>query len=362
MKPGKKTIFLLILSVFCLLISFYSWDNLRVETGYSARFFPAFGRFLRGSFGKWPFSLGDILYGSALIYIVYKLIRIGRFAYKNRQLASYRKRLKQFGLNALIVCASIYIVFNIFWGINYNRKGIAWQLNLEVQKYSTAELREINCVLIERINSSKQALLKAAEPYPNNKELFEKVAKAYKLLETKYPYLAYHPVSLKSSYWSWFGNYTGFTGYYNPFTGEAQVNTTIPKFLQPYTACHEVAHQIGYAKEMEANFVGYLAAAASQDTLFHYSVYLDLFTYANRNLYMNDSVSAKIYRKDLDASVKKDIMEWREFNRKHVGRLEPLVRWIYGKYLQSNQQPNGMSSYDEVTGFLIAYYKKYKKI
>jgi hypothetical protein len=77
--------------------------------------------------------------------------------------------------------------------------------------------------------------------------------------------------------WGWLGNYVGFTGYYNPFTGEAQVNTTVPKFLQPFTASHEVAHQLGYAKEMEANFVGYLAASHSTDTLFRYSVYLDLF-------------------------------------------------------------------------------------
>jgi hypothetical protein len=31
---------------------------------------------------------------------------------------------------------------------------------------------------------------------------------------------------------------------------------------------------------------------------------------------------------------------------------------MYGKYLQNNQQPSGILSYDEVTGLLIAYYKK----
>ena len=28
----------------------------------------------------------------------------------------------------ILIFVSIYIVFNIFWGLNYNRKGIAWQL------------------------------------------------------------------------------------------------------------------------------------------------------------------------------------------------------------------------------------------
>lgn len=162
--------------------------------------------------------------------------------------------------------------------------------------------------------------------------------------------------------WGKLGNYAGFTGYYNPFTGEAQLNTTIPKFLQPYTACHEVAHQLGYAKENEANFVGFLAAVASEDTLFHYSVYLDMFTYANRNLFETDSVAAKLYRKELIPAVQEDIKEWIAFNRKHRSLLEPAYRWMYGKFLQSNQQPGGIRSYSEVTGFLIAYYKKFGRI
>lgn len=362
MKPGRKTIILAILLVFCLLIRIYSASGLRVENTYSTHFYPAFGRFLRTLFGSWPFSLGDILYGLVIAYFIYKLFRMIKFAVRTRKFSLYKERLKQFILNGLIIMAGVYIIFNIFWGINYNRKGVAWQLGLPEQKYSTAELREMNCLLIDRINASKRAWVASNKAYPSNKQLFEKVSISYKALSASYPFLEYRPVSLKSSFWSWFGNYAGFTGYYNPFSGEAQVNTTIPKFLQPYTACHEVAHQLGYAKEMEANFVGYLAATASPDTLFHYSVYLDLFAYANRNLFMNDSLSAKLYRRELDTTVKKDIIEWREFNRRHVGRLEPAVRWLYGKYLQNNQQPNGMSSYDEVTGFLIAYYKKFKKI
>lgn len=188
------------------------------------------------------------------------------------------------------------------------------------------------------------------------------VSEVYNNASRLYPFLAYQPSSIKSSMWGWLGNYTGFTGYYNPFTAESQVNTTVPKFLHPFIACHEVAHQLGYAKEMEANFVGYLAAGNSGIPLFQYSVYLDLFIYANRNLYLADSASAKIYSGNLGPDVVLDIKEWREFNRRHQSIAEPVVRWIYGKYLQGNQQPEGVLSYDEVTGFMIAYYKKFGRI
>jgi hypothetical protein len=188
------------------------------------------------------------------------------------------------------------------------------------------------------------------------------VEEAYRAAEKIYPFLRYQPVSLKPSIWSWVGNYMGFTGYYNPFTGEAQVNTLVPKFLQPFTTCHEVAHQLGYAKEMEANFVSYLAATTSQDTLLQYSVYLDLFMYSNRNLFEIDSLVAKEYRKQLIPAVQSDLKEWKAFNKKYRNPVEPLFRWVYGKYLERNQQPQGVLSYDEVTSFIIAWYRKYGKI
>ncbi len=362
MKPGKKAIILAVVLSICVIIKIYSASGLRVENGYTAVFFPSFSTGLRYFLGWLPFSVGDILYWALVAFLGWKLFRFFRFVYHKRSRAAYWQRLKQFVYGTTIVLAVVYIVFNVFWGINYNRKGIAWQLGLPEQKYTTEELRQMNRLLLDKVNESKRSLVRTGESYPGNKALFEKVSDAYKNLAKQYSFLEYHPASIKSSMWGWFGNYAGFTGYYNPFTGEAQVNTTIPKFLQPYTSCHEVAHQIGYAKEMEANFVGYLAASSSKDTLLHYSVYLDLFTYANRNLFMNDSASARLYAKELDSTVKTDILEWRKFNRNHQGKLEPLVRWAYGKYLESNQQPNGISSYDEVTGFLIAYYKKFGRI
>ena len=212
------------------------------------------------------------------------------------------------------------------------------------------------------MNTSKQVLVAGKTAYPTKKELFLKVEQAYSKAESRYPFLNYKPVSLKPSVWSWVGNYMGFTGYYNPFTGEAQVNTLVPNFLLPFTTCHEVAHQLGYAKENEANFVAYLAAMESTDTILHYSVYLDLFMYSNRNLFATDSVAAKSFREQLIPEVKDDLKEWKAFNKKYRNPVEPVFRWIYGVYLEQNQQPSGVFSYDEVTAFIIAYYNKYRKI
>ncbi len=359
MRYNKKRLFIGVLLAFAILIKLYSDDEIRVENGYSTGIYPGLVEVLRLLFGWIPFSIGDWLYGLFGIWVLWKLIKGIKLLYKKQ--ASW-KGLATRCFKILALFLLIYIVFNGLWGINYNRKGIAYQLGLKMDKYSTEELKNINAVLVEKVNNTKQELLNNKTAYLYTKELFAKVQQSYAAINNSYPFLKYQHQSLKPSLWGWLGNYVGFLGYYNPFTGEGQVNTTVPKFSQPFTACHEVAHQLGYAKEMEANFVGYLAASASPDKQFQYSVYLDLFLYSNRNLFNTDSVSARFYAKQLLPEVKTDLKELRDFNRRHKNRVEPVIRWMYGKYLERNQQPQGVLSYDEVTSFLIAYYKKFGKI
>lgn len=262
----------------------------------------------------------------------------------------------------LLIITGVYIVFNIFWGLNYDRKGIAWQLKLPPVMYDSANLITMQALLLKKVNETKQILVHNQEAYPETKELYQRAIQCYGQASEKYSFLEYTQPSIKSSLYGLLGDYVGFTGYYNPFTGEAQVNTTVPKFLLPYITLHEMGHQLGYAKEDEANFSGYLAAANSQDTLFQYSAYLDLYTYANREVFYIDSTAAKESVLQLAPAVKLDIIEWKKFNKKYSSVIEPAISWMYGKYLQANQQPQGLRSYNEVVAALISYYKKYGKI
>jgi hypothetical protein len=358
----KRWILVGFLLACCVAIHFFSADNQRVESLYATSFYPVLAKILRLSLSWMPFSFGDILYGSLFFYALLKLFQFVKLIFNREKRLVAKQNWERHTTSMLIKFAFIYIVFNLLWGINYNRIGIAEQLNLDIKKYSMEDLKNINAVLITKINSCKQSLVNQNFVYPSSKEMFAKTKEAYDTVSKKYSFLNYEHAAIKKSMWGWLGNYTGFLGYYNPFTGEAQINTTVPKFTQPFTTCHEVAHQLGYAKEMEANFVGYLAASNSTDTSFKYAVYADLFSYANRTLFIADSTASLFYRKQLSASVIKDFKERRKFNEEHISFIEPIVRYIYGIFLQQNQQPMGILSYDEVTSFIIAYYKKYNYI
>jgi Protein of unknown function (DUF3810) len=345
-----------VLLLVAVIIHLFTLNELRVENRYSTSLYEPISRILRSISGLFPFSIGDICYGLLFIWIIVKLIKIISHFIRRDAEPGYWKAVFRKTVSTILW---IYIIFNIFWGINYNRKGIGYQLALSEKKYTIDELKQMNGLLLQKVNEYKRSLLQNPHSFKDNDELFDKAITAYDTVAEKYPFLTYKDHSVKPSIWGWLGNYLGFTGYYNPFTGEAQVNTTVPKFLEPYTTCHEMAHQLGYAKEDEANFVGYLSASVSTDTFFRYSVYLDLFIASNRNLRVADSAAAAVYRKQLLPEVVTDLKEWRRFVIAHNNPIEPLVSWMYGKYLETNQQPSGVLTYDEVTGLLIGYYKKY---
>jgi Protein of unknown function (DUF3810) len=364
MKYKKKWLFGGLLLILAIVIKWYSSSAQRVETGYAAGFYTGLAKVLRILFGWIPFSVGDLLYGFFVLWLIVKLVKgIKLLLQKKATWKGVGRRCIKTALLFLL----LYVVFNGFWGINYNRQGIAYQLQLNVDSSNYDELKQITAVLIEKMNVTKQHLVINKVAYPSNKVLFDKVAAAYASAQKQFPFLSYKPVSMKPSLWGWLGNYTGFTGYYNPFTGEAQLNTTVPKFLQPFVACHEAAHQLGYAKENEANSVGFLAALHSGDSLLLYSTYFDLYNYASRQLYLQaflqkDSLLIKDYRERLSPEVKADFKEMAAFYRRHRNPIEPVIRSGYGFYLKNNNQPQGIKTYDAVTAFVIAYYRKFGKI
>jgi hypothetical protein len=128
--------------------------------------------------------------------------------------------------------------------------------------------------------------------------------------------------------------------------------------MLPYIAVHEVAHQLGYAKESEANFIGYLAAIHSGDSVLQYSANLEMFLYANRALRSFDSTLAKQNMKRLSPRIKKDLAEYKVFAEKYYGPVDKFVTWFYTGFLNYNNQPEGMMSYNRGMLYTMRYLKK----
>jgi hypothetical protein len=351
-----------------LLVFIFSFFPAAVESWYAGGVYPFFANSLRIVTYWIPFSLGDFGYVFLTLLMIGWAVQGLIFLYKKQFVRSMLKPL-------LISLAKKllwgYIIFKLFWGLNYDRLGIAHQLSLEKSAYTKEEVVALTRHLIDQVNTYRRALPDTGLPVRPLDGIYREAFHSYQTVAADYPFLSYRHQSVKSSVFTQLGDYMGFSGYYNPFTGEAQLRTDIPRILIPYITCHEMAHQLGYASESEANFVGYLAASASNDPYFLYSVYLDLFSYAQgeeirlfgqeKDFHAFENI-IKENRLHLDSLVKKDRLAIRTFFSKRKNRVSPLASNLYDQFLKMNKQGAGIQSYNDVVGWLIAYQKKYGRL
>jgi hypothetical protein len=346
-----------LLIILTILIKWASWYPVWVEHYYTYGIYPAISYVQRLLFGWMPISIGDLFYCFVIIIIIYKLYRFFRLVFKKQFTRQYLTAGLQQGIFFILF---VYVCFNLLWGLNYNRQGISVQLGIQVKRYNMEELNTLTYTLLKKLNEYADQVTEAQRDSFNKKSrLFILSSDAYKQVSAQYPFLKYNPVSVKPSLFSYLGNYLGFQGYYNPFSGEAQANTTIPRFSEPFVTAHEIAHQLGYAKENEANFVAFLASRNSPSPVLKYSLYFDMYNYAIGEVYRRDTAAARIFQQNLHPQAVKDIKEYREFYRQYRNPVEPIIMWAYGHYLKANNQPGGKQTYNEVVAWLIAYYKKF---
>jgi hypothetical protein len=357
-----KTIFwdrlvigLLILSVF---IKVFSLNKTWVENYYTYGIYPVISKFFRLIFGWTPFSIGDILYAAAFIYLLFKIWKLIRLLFQ-KKLKKYlswivfRKYLK--------LVLWIYIIFNLFWGLNYDRQGIAKQLQLEVKAYNAEELFSLAKLLQQRLNTYALQIDSLNRlRFDKDRILFRQGIEDYQNCKGQYPFLKYSFPSIKASLYGKSGKYFGYTGYYNPFTAEAQLKTSIPVFMKPFVLNHEIAHQLGYAKENEASFVSFLICKNSNAIEVRYAAYYELFFDAFYQFLPTKNVEHSISLiKNLDPRVLKDKKEEAIYHKRNRNFVAPIMTEAYDKYLKLNSQPKGMATYNEVIAWLIAYMKKY---
>ena len=100
-----------ILLLAALIIKVVSLQGFWIEHYYSTGIYLGISAFFRLVFGWLPFSLGDILYTTAGIYLVWRLFLLVKALISRR--FNTRSFLKS-AVRTLMIAASIYICFNVF--------------------------------------------------------------------------------------------------------------------------------------------------------------------------------------------------------------------------------------------------------
>ncbi len=333
-----------------------------IETYYSNGIYLWISKISRTFFGKIPFSIGDVIY---LILIVLAI----KYIFKNRKnifsKTAWKLYWKSFFLKLTSCISVIYFLFHLLWGMNYYRLPLFEKMQLD-KEYTEAELMAFTKKLIDKTNEihlkiTTDSLQKIENPI-TEKMIYEQSISGYKNLSQQYSYFKYKIPSVKNSLVSLPLTYMGFGGYLNPFTNEAQVNYKIPKYNFPTTSTHEMAHQLGYASESEANFIGFLASIENENIYFRYSGYSYALKYCLANLERFGEGKSEEFLPLINPGILKNFQETRDFWDNYQTPIDTFFHFFYDKFLKANQQKDGLESYNKFVGLMMGYYKGKERV
>ena len=354
MMPKKRIQFLAFLfPIQLLMIQLLKHYPSFIANYYSNGLYPVISNFERFIFGKMPFSLGDILYILLFLYIVY-------FFYKTIKAKKLLSKATFYSIMAFL--SVLYFVFQLFWGLNYLRTPLYKTMAFPKEKVTKAVLLDFTKQLINKTNQLQKTImhndtLPVSMPYDFN-IVFQKTKIGYQAIQNEFGGIDIRNQAIKKSMLSLPQIYMGFTGYLNPFTGEAQVNYLIPKLNLPATACHEIAHQMGYASETEANFIGFMASIHNSDVYFQYSACFMALNYALHELQYEYPEIFEETVKQLNKGVQKNQKDIQTYYKQFQLPFALHSKAIYDFYLKANNQKEGIASYRYMVYLLIKYDEK----
>ncbi len=252
-----------------------------------------------------------------------------------------------------------FTIFALMCGLNYYRLTFAEDAGFELRESTTEELVALCENLASETNAARADIDGSPDDYAAAQGGFEAYARAavenMRALAETYPALSrplYSPP--KPVLFSELMSYADIAGMYFPFTVESNINVDGPFFTIPATMGHELAHQCGFMREDEANFIGYLACKDAADPLTRYSGYSLAYDYALSALIRADREAAVAVNDTLSDEVRADRRARSEYLKQFEGPVAEASNAANNAYLKANQQQDGTRSYGRMVDLLLA--------
>ena len=346
-----------------------------VENIFANGFGQAVGRGLAAVTGILPTSVAEVaLFLTATWFLVVGARAAWHVARRKRRAVN---ALACGGLHFGAFAAVMLALFYVTWGLNYFRAPLIerqeWGRHAKPQERE-AEIEQLyqQCrELVDATNASYAAAMGSddyGEPSAPTAEWggidsaidvgFERVQVELGLDES---FAASRgrakPVALSVAM-----DYLQISGFYFPWTGEANYNRQQPACNVPFVIAHEKAHQRCITSEDEANFFGFLACTRSDDNYARYSGYL----FAHRQLLSELMQVDKKRGSELLAmrhpGVQRDVdavrQYWERFEQGVAGEVGKASHAVNDAYLTANRVEGGIDSYRLSAKLLIVYGRK----
>ena len=321
-----KSIFALALIPQILLVNFIKNNPSIIDDYYPDYLYSNILKINSSIYSSINIPAGEILYLILIITLIYLVYKV--FSFKLND-----------SVNLLAFISIVYFVFYSFWGLNYFKTSISYELNIK-NDYKFEELDNTLNLIINNINEEVPLL------QDFNKLDFIEITSMTNL-------------NVKQSLVPSILLFQTVSGHFIPFTSESVVNFDIPKVDLPVVIFHEYAHQMGYADEAEASFIGFMKAVESNNANVRYSGYFNALLNLLNEINKNHKERLEDYTSKLNKKVISDIKYNNEFWSKYYNNFfDRAADYVYDLYLKSNKQEYGILSYGKVSSFIIDYYQR----
>jgi len=308
--------------------------------------------------GLVPFSVAEIFAILLVLYIPARIVYLIIHAARARKWSVFLPWIS----NMVFIVSLVFFLQTILWTIHYERLPFADSSGLEVRDSSVDELEALCRVLIEDTNLLREQVTEDENGVMKLDGGFKKMAAqaelGYDEIQKHYSFLAGTYGPPKPVLLSRAMSHTNIIGIYISFTGEANIDIDIPDSEIPSTAMHEMAHQRGFAREDEANFIAYLTCMAHPDASFKYSGSVLALQHSMNALYIADSTRyfdmIKLYSPGYLRDLEYQHAYWKQFQ----GAAKDVVDKINDSYLKFNGETDGVKSYGRMVDLLLAYHRQ----
>lgn len=268
------------------------------------------------------------------------------------------RRAVRMALTVLCVGLSVYAGFCLLWGVFYGADSFQDKSGLKVRGGTVAELTALTECFAREVSAAGDQVQRDENgcfAVPRS-EIFAEAMSAYDGVVQVFDCLKKPAVMPKAFVSSRGMSYLDFSGFYFPFTGEANLNDESPAAYLPANICHEMAHQQGIATEKECNFVAIMAATSADSAAYRYAGYLMGYVHLANALYRVDQAAWQTIRDSLPDAVRADLRQNSAYWARFDGLVNTAATKVYDGFLKSNGLTDGVQNYSTVVDLLLAYY------
>lgn len=343
----------------CTLLLHWFCPSAWIEAWHGQIFFPVFSWISDHTIGLLPFSVTYLII-LGLIIAMYKWFQRNRWQ-------DLKTRVFWYTFTKRLLSGIGFVIFTFYflWGFNYDRIQLFERLTWQPEEIRPADFITEGRRQVQRLQMSTlkdRYDLKESLAYKHYRLLEAAIRKDAVDIAQQLGYTKRAKVRCRQLAPSGLLLRFSTAGFYNPFTGECNIDRGLHPLQKPFVMAHEFFHGLGITGEGDCNFLAYVLCSQSDHEFVKYSGELSYWRYLRRGLRRAHAGAYDQMLGDLPLEVIDDLRAIDEQILKYPDIAPRMRDAIYSAYLKSNKIGDGMANYGRIVDLVMSWRKNQEKL